>query len=69
MSIKSISRADAITRIKYILALVKSEDIEELEATLDFGELNTLQVDFMLGQVMDGPLFRFSISDKYIIEN
>ncbi len=70
-STQTITRADAITRIKYILSLVKFEDIEELSVTIDFedGELNMSEIDSMLGNVMDEPLFRFSRFDNYIIEN
>ena len=70
-STQTISRADAITRIKYILSLVRFEDIEELLTTLDFegDDLNMSEVDRMLGNVMDEELFRFSRFDNYIIEN
>ena len=70
-STQTISRADAITRIKYIISLVRFEDIEELLATLDFegDDLNMSEVDRMLGNVMDEELFRFSRFDNYIIEN
>lgn len=70
-STQTISREVALGRIKYILNLVKFEDIEELQDTLDFedGELNMSEIDSMLGNVMDGELFRFSRFDNYIIEN
>ena len=70
-STQTISRADAIARIKYILMLVKFEDIEHLSDTIDFedGELNMSEIDIMLGSVMDETLFRFSRFENYIIEN
>ena len=60
-STQIISRADAIARIKYILMLVKFEDIEHLSDTIDFedGELNMSEIDIMLGSIMDETLFRY----------
>ena len=70
-STQTISRADAIARIKYILMLVKFEDIKHLSDTIDFedGELNMSEIDSMLGNIMDETLFRFSRFENYIIEN
>lgn len=70
-STQTITRADAITRIKYIVTLIKFEEIEELSNTLDFEEkaLNMNSIDAMLENIMDEPLFRFSRFDNYIIEN
>ena len=70
-STQTISREVAIARIKYILNLVKFEDIEELSNTLDFEDnvLDMGTIDTMLENIMDEPLFRFSRFDNYIIEN
>ena len=70
-STQTISRADAIARIKYILMLVKFEDIEHLSDTIDFedGELTMSEIDIMLGNVMDETLFRFSRFENYIVED
>ena len=70
-STQTITRADAIARIKYIVTLIKFEEIEELSNTLDFEEkaLNMNSIDAMLENIMDEPLFRFSRFDNYIIEN
>ncbi len=68
---QTITRDEAIARIKYILGLIQLEFLDELGDTIDFdsGDLNMDDVDSMLGNIMDEPLFRFSRFDNYIIEN
>ena len=70
-STQTITRDEAIARIKYILGLIQLEFLDELGDTIDFdsGDLNMDDVDSMLGNIMDEPLFRFSRFDNYIIEN
>ena len=70
-STQTITRDEAIARIKYILDLIQLEFLDELGDTIDFdsGDLNMDDVDSMLGNIMDEPLFRFSRFDNYIIEN
>ncbi len=68
---QTITRDEAIVRIKYILGLIQLEFLDELGDTIDFDseDLNMDDVDSMLGNIMDEPLFRFSRFDNYIIEN
>ena len=70
-STQTITRDVAIARIKYILDLIQLEFLDELGDTIDFDseDLNMDDVDSMLGNIMDEPLFRFSRFDNYIIEN
>ena len=55
-STKIISRADAITRMSYIITLLEEGLYDEAEAS----ELNQ-----MLEEVMDTDLFRFSEFENY----
>ena len=68
---QTITRDEAIVRIKYILGLIQLEFLDELGDTIDFDseDLNMDDVDSMLWNIMYEPLFRFSRFDNYIIEN